>query len=180
MVQAATVRRWRAVLGARRPDRRLRWSLKLPYESMGERRRQEGLTWRQLAATLGLSSQPTHCAADGEVCDRHGSGHANRPMDWPTRSRIRLLGYLVTTRLDVDAPEKGAPPRNQSRRSCGGCPCGVLLIRPWLVERPPLPVVISGHVHSVSLAAVWHVTSRWGARSHGQSRHLSPAECVHR
>jgi len=29
-------------------------------------------------------------------------------MDWPTRSRIRLLGYLVTTRPDVDAPEKGS------------------------------------------------------------------------
>lgn len=37
------------------PDRRLRWSLKLLYESMDERRRQEGLTWPQLAATLGCS-----------------------------------------------------------------------------------------------------------------------------
>ena len=35
------------------PDRRLRWSLKLLYKSMDEKRRQEGLTWPLLAATLG-------------------------------------------------------------------------------------------------------------------------------
>jgi hypothetical protein len=35
------------------PDRRLRWSLKLLYQTMDEKRRQEGLTWAQLAASLG-------------------------------------------------------------------------------------------------------------------------------
>jgi hypothetical protein len=38
------------------PDRRLRWSLKLLYKTMDEKRRQEGLTWPQLAATLGCSA----------------------------------------------------------------------------------------------------------------------------
>ena len=38
------------------PDRRLRWSLKRLYETMDEKRRQEGLTWPQLATTLGCSS----------------------------------------------------------------------------------------------------------------------------
>lgn len=37
------------------PDRRLRWSLKRLYKTMDEKRRQEGLTWPQLAATLGCS-----------------------------------------------------------------------------------------------------------------------------
>jgi hypothetical protein len=34
------------------PDRRLRWSLKLLWAAMDEKRRQEGLTWRQLAELL--------------------------------------------------------------------------------------------------------------------------------
>jgi hypothetical protein len=37
------------------PDRRLRWSLKLLYAAMDEKRRQEGLTWRALAAALECS-----------------------------------------------------------------------------------------------------------------------------
>lgn len=37
------------------PDRRLRWSLKLLWASMDERRRSEGLTWGQLADLLGCS-----------------------------------------------------------------------------------------------------------------------------
>jgi hypothetical protein len=37
------------------PDRRLRWSLKLLYAAMDEKRRQEGLTWRELAAALECS-----------------------------------------------------------------------------------------------------------------------------
>jgi hypothetical protein len=36
-------------------DRRLRWALKLLYASMDEKRRQDGLTWPALAATLGCS-----------------------------------------------------------------------------------------------------------------------------
>jgi len=38
------------------PDRRLRWSLKLLYATMDEKRRQEGLTWSALAALLGCSA----------------------------------------------------------------------------------------------------------------------------
>jgi hypothetical protein len=37
------------------PDRRLRWALKRLYASMDEKRRQEGLTWSGLAATLGCT-----------------------------------------------------------------------------------------------------------------------------
>jgi hypothetical protein len=35
------------------PDRRLRWSLKLLYATMDEKRQEEGLTWTQLANVLG-------------------------------------------------------------------------------------------------------------------------------
>jgi hypothetical protein len=45
----------RFALPAAGPDRRLRWALKLLYASMDERRRQDGLTWPALAATLGCS-----------------------------------------------------------------------------------------------------------------------------
>jgi hypothetical protein len=38
------------------PDRRLRWSLKLLWTTMDERRRQEGLNWRQLAEVLDCTS----------------------------------------------------------------------------------------------------------------------------
>jgi hypothetical protein len=38
------------------PDRRLRWALKLLYASMDEKRRQDGLTWAALAATLGCTA----------------------------------------------------------------------------------------------------------------------------
>jgi len=34
------------------PDRRLRWSLKLLWATMDEKRRQDGLTWKQLADLL--------------------------------------------------------------------------------------------------------------------------------
>jgi hypothetical protein len=37
------------------PDRRLRWSLKLLWATMDEKRRQEHLTWRQLADVLGCT-----------------------------------------------------------------------------------------------------------------------------
>jgi hypothetical protein len=37
------------------PDRRLRWSLKLLWATLDEKRRQEGLTWPQLADVLGCS-----------------------------------------------------------------------------------------------------------------------------
>jgi hypothetical protein len=37
------------------PDRRLRWALKRLYASMDEKRREEGLTWSELAATLGCT-----------------------------------------------------------------------------------------------------------------------------
>jgi len=45
----------RCALPVAGPDRRLRWSLKLLYASMDERRRQEGLSWPALAAILGCS-----------------------------------------------------------------------------------------------------------------------------
>jgi hypothetical protein len=38
------------------PDRRLRWSLKLLYETMNAKRLVDGLTWSELAATLECSS----------------------------------------------------------------------------------------------------------------------------
>jgi hypothetical protein len=38
------------------PDRRLRWNLKLLYNSMDEKRRSVGFTWSQLAAALGCTS----------------------------------------------------------------------------------------------------------------------------
>lgn len=37
------------------PDRRLRWSLKLLYATMDEKRHEEGMTWPDLAAVLGCS-----------------------------------------------------------------------------------------------------------------------------
>jgi hypothetical protein len=37
------------------PDRRLRWSLKLLYAALDEKRRRDGLTWPALAATLGCT-----------------------------------------------------------------------------------------------------------------------------
>jgi hypothetical protein len=37
------------------PDRRLRWSLKLLWAAADEKRRQEGLTWRQVADLLGCT-----------------------------------------------------------------------------------------------------------------------------
>lgn len=37
------------------PDRRLRWSLKLLWATMDEKRRQEALTWGQLADLLGCT-----------------------------------------------------------------------------------------------------------------------------
>jgi hypothetical protein len=37
------------------PDRRLRWSLKLLWASVDEKRRHEGLTWGQLADVLGCT-----------------------------------------------------------------------------------------------------------------------------
>jgi hypothetical protein len=40
---------------SRGPDRRLRWSLKLLYASMDEKRRLDGLTWSALAGILGCS-----------------------------------------------------------------------------------------------------------------------------
>jgi len=45
----------RFALPAVGPDRRLRWSLKLLYAAMDEKRREEGLTWPELAATLGCT-----------------------------------------------------------------------------------------------------------------------------
>lgn len=37
------------------PDRRLRWSLKLLWATMDDKRRQEGLTWAQLAVVIGCT-----------------------------------------------------------------------------------------------------------------------------
>jgi DNA-binding XRE family transcriptional regulator len=45
----------RFALPAAGPDRRLRWSLKLLYATMDEKRNEEGLTWTALASTLGCS-----------------------------------------------------------------------------------------------------------------------------
>jgi hypothetical protein len=38
------------------PDRRLRWSLKLLYATMDEKRTEDGLTWTALAKTLGCNT----------------------------------------------------------------------------------------------------------------------------
>lgn len=45
----------RFALPAAGPDRRLRWSLKLLYAALDEKRRAEGMTWPELAATLGCT-----------------------------------------------------------------------------------------------------------------------------
>jgi Ser/Thr protein kinase RdoA (MazF antagonist) len=45
----------RYALPAAGPDRRLRWALKLLYATMDEKRRQDGLTWADLAAILACS-----------------------------------------------------------------------------------------------------------------------------
>ncbi|HTS97876.1 MAG TPA: helix-turn-helix transcriptional regulator [Streptosporangiaceae bacterium] len=45
----------RFALPAAGPDRRLRWSLKLLYAAMDEKRRQDGLTWAELAGVLGCT-----------------------------------------------------------------------------------------------------------------------------
>ncbi len=37
------------------PDRRLRWSLKLQYAAMDEKRREQALTWASLASILGCT-----------------------------------------------------------------------------------------------------------------------------
>ncbi len=39
------------------PDRRLRWDLRLLWATMDEKRRQDGLTWQQLADLLGCTSR---------------------------------------------------------------------------------------------------------------------------
>jgi hypothetical protein len=43
-------------LPAAGPDRRLRWSLKLLYRAMDQKRRAEGITWNEVGATLGCSA----------------------------------------------------------------------------------------------------------------------------
>ena len=45
----------RFALPAAGPDRRLRWELKILYAAMDEKRRQDELTWPDLAAVLGCS-----------------------------------------------------------------------------------------------------------------------------
>jgi len=45
----------RFALPAAGPDRRLRWSLRLLYAAMDEKRRQDGLTWPELAGVLGCT-----------------------------------------------------------------------------------------------------------------------------
>lgn len=42
-------------LPAAGPDRSLRWSLKLMYAALDDKRREEGLSWKALAAILGCS-----------------------------------------------------------------------------------------------------------------------------
>lgn len=45
----------RFALPAAGSDRRLRWNLKLLHQTMDQRRREEGLTWPELAAILGCT-----------------------------------------------------------------------------------------------------------------------------
>lgn len=55
-LEGATDDEPRFTLPSAGPDRRLRWNLKLLYKTMDDKRRQEGLTWSQLAAALGCAS----------------------------------------------------------------------------------------------------------------------------
>jgi hypothetical protein len=56
LLRGASVADERFALPVAGPDRRLRWALKLLYSSMDEKRRQDGLTWAALAATLGCTA----------------------------------------------------------------------------------------------------------------------------
>jgi hypothetical protein len=65
------------------PDRRLRWSLKLLYAAMDERRREQGLTWPALAARLGCS--PNQLTALRTAKFATGMDLAMRIVQWLER-----------------------------------------------------------------------------------------------
>lgn len=65
------------------PDRRLRWSLKLMYAAMDEKRREEGLTWTALAAVLACS--PNQLTALRTAKFATGMDLAMRIVQWLDR-----------------------------------------------------------------------------------------------
>jgi hypothetical protein len=75
------------------PDRRLRWSLKLLYRTMDEKRRQEELTWPQLAATLGCS--PSRLTALRTAKFATDMDLAMRIVQWINRPAAEFI-YLAT------------------------------------------------------------------------------------
>jgi hypothetical protein len=75
------------------PDRRLRWSLKLLYATMDEKRRQEGLTWPQLATTVGCS--PNRLTALRTAKFATDMDLAMRIVQWIGRPAAEFV-YLAT------------------------------------------------------------------------------------
>ena len=75
------------------PDRRLRWSLKLLYKTMDEKRRQDGLTWPQLAATLGCG--PNRLTALRTAKFATDMDLAMRIVQWIGRPAAEFV-YLAT------------------------------------------------------------------------------------
>jgi hypothetical protein len=65
------------------PDRRLRWSLKLVYAAMDEKRREQGLTWSVLASILECS--PSQLTALRTAKFATGMDLAMRIVQWLDR-----------------------------------------------------------------------------------------------
>jgi hypothetical protein len=66
------------------PDRRRRWTLKLLYASMDEKRRREELTWRARTAIVGCS--PNQLTGSRTTKFATGTGLARRIVQWIGRS----------------------------------------------------------------------------------------------
>jgi hypothetical protein len=75
------------------PDHRLPWSLKRLYETLDEKRRQEGLTWPQLATTLGCS--PNRLTALRTAKFATDMDLAMRIVQWSGRPAADFI-YLAT------------------------------------------------------------------------------------
>ena len=75
------------------PDHRLRWSLKLLYATMDEKRRQEGLTWPALAVVLGCS--PNQLTRLRTAKYATGMDLAMRVVQWLGRPAADFV-YLAT------------------------------------------------------------------------------------
>jgi hypothetical protein len=74
------------------PDRRLRWSLKLMYRAMDEKRREQSLTWSALAAVLACS--PNQLTALRTAKFATGMDLAMRIVQWLDRPAADFV-YLA-------------------------------------------------------------------------------------